>query len=414
MYILYASLSHLPAHHMTHAPVFFQAPHRAMFFGGAIQAVLSMLWWLTILVLRVTGLASPELVLPPSWFHGLLMVYGFFPFFIFGFAMTAGPRWQGYGEVNNRVYVPAFVALAVGWILFYLGLFYSAFLAPGLALVLTGWLIVLAELIKIVRHPAPDRMHIATVALAVTSGTLGVAAFLAFFSGGPVWLAKAALTIGVWWLLLPVYFSVCHRMIPFFSASVLKGYKVIRPVWAFWIVVIASFAHGALSLANLSAWLWMADIPMALCAFWLSHVWQWRRSLEVRILAMLHIGFLWLGFSLLLYSVQSIALLLGANILGLAPLHALVIGFFATTLIGMVSRVSMGHSGRPVAADQLLWWLSLAIQVVALTRLAADVFTAAWTVFVLSAAVAWLVVFGVWVTRFAPFYWRPRIDGKEG
>lgn len=398
---------------MSHTPIFFAAPHRPLFFFGACQALLTMIWWLVDLGLRAHGL-EPVWPLPAAWIHGLLMIYGFFPFFIFGFALTAGPRWQGFDETPVQVYAPAAVVAALGWLSCYLGLWVSALLPLGMALVLAAWFIVLRHFYRIVSHVTPDRMHIATVGLGLAAAALGQALLLAVFSGGPVFLAYAALTLGVWGFLLPVYVTVCHRMIPFFSSTVIKGYKPQRPKWAFYLIVTAGFAHAALSLMALPAWTWLVDAPAAVAALYLSQLWQWRRSLEVKILAMLHLGFLWLGVALLLYAGQSLALLAGHAVLGLAPLHALSIGFFASTLLGMASRVSMGHSGRPVSADSLLWRLFVALQAVVLLRLAADVASGAWLALVMAAGTAWLLVFAVWAARFAPFYWRPRVDGKEG
>lgn len=398
---------------MSHTPVFFAAPHRPLFFFGACQALLTMTWWLVDLGLRSHGL-EPSWPLPGTWIHGLLMIYGFFPFFIFGFALTAGPRWQGFDETPIQVYAPAAVVAALGWVACYAGLWLAALLPVGMALVLAAWFIVLRHFYRIVSHVTSDRMHISTIALALLAAAVGQALLLVVFSGGPVALAYVALTLGVWGFLLPVYVTVCHRMIPFFSSTVIRGYKPQRPRWAFYLILVAGLAHGGLSLLGLPAWTWLADVPGAVAALYLSHLWRLWDSLEVKILAMLHLGFLWLGLALGLYAVQSLALLAGHAVLGLAPLHALTIGFFASTLLGMASRVSMGHSGRPVAADSLLWWLFVGLQTVAVLRLAADVFSGFWLSLVLAAALAWLVVFGVWVARFAPFYWRPRVDGKEG
>ena len=73
---------------------FSSAPHRVMFFAGATQAVLAMLWWAYDLAARYTGLLPYiDWSLPARHGHQFLMIYGLFPLFFFGFIMTAGPRW---------------------------------------------------------------------------------------------------------------------------------------------------------------------------------------------------------------------------------------------------------------------------------------------------------------------------------
>lgn len=74
--------------------VYTAAPHRVLFLPGFIQGVLVMLWWLPDMELRLaggTGLVSAGSPVP--LLHGWLMVYGLFPFFIFGFLFTAAPNW---------------------------------------------------------------------------------------------------------------------------------------------------------------------------------------------------------------------------------------------------------------------------------------------------------------------------------
>jgi uncharacterized protein involved in response to NO len=79
----------------------------------------------------------------------------------------------------------------------------------------------------------------------------------------------------------------------------------------------------------------------------------------------------------------------------------------------MVSRVSLGHSGRRLEADTLTWYCYLGVLAAAVLRVAAEVFpgTMAGSFFMIAAACAWLVSFGVWFARYAPMYWRPRVDG---
>ena len=130
---------------------FTAAPHRVMFFGGALQAVAVMLWWFYELVTRF-GIAGQ----PVSWTiipvaaHAYLMIYGLFPFFMSGFLMTVFPRWMGGSEIPARHFVPAFVFLMPGAAVFYAGLFINTgILAIAVASSLAGWGIVLYALLRV-------------------------------------------------------------------------------------------------------------------------------------------------------------------------------------------------------------------------------------------------------------------------
>ena len=121
--------------------VLFAAPHRPMFLAGAIQTVLTFVPWVWELLARSGALAGPAWPWPPGWVHGLWAIYGVFPFFVFGFLMTAMPRWQGMADTPGTAARRPWLCLVAGWLLFDAGLVVAlpGLLAAGLALVLAGW-----------------------------------------------------------------------------------------------------------------------------------------------------------------------------------------------------------------------------------------------------------------------------------
>ena len=97
----------------------------------------------------------------------------------------------------------------------------------------------------------------------------------------------------------------------------------------------------------------LAEAGMAALLLWLAFRWGLLQSLKIRLLAMLHVGFVWLGlvFALAALSHGLMAATDGARSLGLAPVHALAAGFFGSTLLAMATRVSAGHAGRALHAS---------------------------------------------------------------
>ena len=91
-----------------------KAPHRIAFAAGAFMLALSALWWAAVIMARAAGLELPW-ALSPAAAHGLMMVLGFMPLFIAGFAFTAGPRWLGLPEVPARVLQPPLLSMLGGW-----------------------------------------------------------------------------------------------------------------------------------------------------------------------------------------------------------------------------------------------------------------------------------------------------------
>ena len=127
--------------------VFAAAPHRMLFLAGVAQTLLVMLVWLVELAGRLwPGLAVP-LSIAPVHAHSFLMLFGIFPYFIFGFLFTVYPRWMGAAPIPRRGYVTAFALLVTGQLLAYLGL-YTGRGVLGLAalMILAGWGVALANL----------------------------------------------------------------------------------------------------------------------------------------------------------------------------------------------------------------------------------------------------------------------------
>lgn len=406
---------------MTSNPIswraFSAAPHRMMFFAGATQGVLTILWWLIDLLGRYTSLYAP-LAWPvtPSWAHGFMMIYGFFPFFIFGFLMTVYPNWMNGERVPPRRYLPAFALLAGGQALFYGGLMFGQNILPvAVLVVLAGWTVAYYALLRVLFGAVhPDKLHPAITAVALGLAWSGIAAYALWLAGAGDGFAVFALKAGVWWFLVPVFFTVSHRMIPFFSSRIIDGYHIVRPKWALWTVLGCSAAHGLLEMLGADRWLWLVDIPFVAASLHLT--WHWRifESFKARLLAVLHLGFAWLSLALALSALQSLAALAGYPILGYAPLHALGVGFFASMVLAMATRVTLGHSGRDLVADRVTWILFLAFQAAALARICGDLPLPGHTHFYLLAAVLWLACFIPWWVKYAPVYWRAREDGGAG
>jgi uncharacterized protein involved in response to NO len=117
-------------------------------------------------------------------------------------------------------------------------------------------------------------------------------------------------------------------------------------------------------------------------------------------------------------AVASLASLAGhPGLFGRGPLHLLTVGYIAAMTLGMVSRVSLGHSGRALEADWMTWYGFLALVAVGGVRAAADFAPLAGTpraALLGLSAIAWIAVVASWAARFVPLYLLPRADGRPG
>ena len=406
---LTAALADLPA-------LLASAPHRLMFFAGACAVIVSMLWWACFLGAGYFGHGFPAAPVPAGWAHAVFSQYGMLAPFIFGFLLTVFPRWMGQPALARRHYVPVFAGIFGGYLLAHVGLLgIKPLLLAGIALMLGGWIAGLVALGRVLARAGAKDRHALSCFVALVLGACGLAAFGAFALGAPWPFAFVSIKFGTFALLLPIYFTVCHRMVPFFSASAVgPGYRSFKPAWSLPLLWLLLLVHLMLDLAHHQDWLWLADAPLTVLflVHWIG--WQPWKCMKPGLLAALHIAFAWLPIAFALYTTQSLLAYLDQGfLLGRAPVHALTVGFFGSMLVAMVTRVTQGHSGRPLAMGAIPWLTFALLQGVALLRLHAELATdmPRW---LLVSAFGWLIAFLPWVLRSLWIFATPRADGRPG
>lgn len=395
--------------------LFAASPHRLLFLIGALNVLLAMSWWALWLIdarYRVWSLPQPAVF--AGYMHATVLQYQVFPPFIFGFLLVVFPRWTKQKDLTPKYYLPVGIGLLGGQAMTLVGLVGpEKFLHVGAVLTIIGWAAGLGSLLLVLYRAKEKVRHAVSMSVAISLGLVGLLLYAAYIHVWDPALIIASIKMGSFGLLLPVYFTVAHRMFPFFAGNVVKGYVPYRPLWilvAFWPLTLG---HLALDLLGLPAWLFVVDLPLlALSAYFLYR--NWPRAKAPPLLWVLFYASLWLPISMALFSAQSLwALQTGALILGRAPAHALFVGFFGGLLVAMVTRVTQGHSGRPLVLGRLPAVAFGLIQLVALTRVVGEVLPDA-LLFQTIAAAGWVVAFLPWVLRSAYMYVTPRADGKVG
>jgi uncharacterized protein involved in response to NO len=386
-----------------------------MFLAGALAVLVSMAWWALTWSAGYFGwLGWPAAPVPPGWAHAVFTQYGMLGPFILGFLLTVFPRWLDQPNLTRAHYVPVFVGVFGGYLLAHVGLLGpKSLLIAGLLLMLAGWAAALFALRGALTGKRDQ--HALSCYAALVLGFVGLGAFLAFVLGAPWWLANLSIKLGTSAFLLPVFFTVLHRLVPFFSGNVVgASYRRVKPAWSLPLLWIMLLLRLGLELSHRSAWLWIADMPL-LC-FFLGHglAWQPWKCLRPGLLLAIHLAFAWLPVAFALLSVQSLALLRnGESILGRAPVHALTVGFFGSMMVAMVTRVTQGHAGRPLEMGFIPWLTFGLLQVVALVRIFAEIAPNV-PLWLTIAAFGWLIAFAPWVCRALWIYVTPRADGKPG
>ncbi len=355
----------------------FDAPHIAYFLGGLAQILVALILWALWLLGAFAGAyALPVLPISPVALHGFLMIYGVFPFFVFGFLATTFPRWMQTTPPARRAYRNAFALRAAGLALVYAGLVLGdrAVVFGALTMALGDARLVTALVAVYRRARAPARRGVPVFLWTLAAEVAGLLLYAAaLWRGSPV-SPLIAIRVGLFGFLIPTLFGVSYRMIPFFTASVLAGYRRPPANPKVPMIFLAATAGHAL-LASLDWRAAQAGLDLAIAAVAWYHLVLWFRRDVMRhgLLLLLYAGYAWLGVGFALYAASDAGLAWGRQALGRGPLHALGIGFALSLVIAMATRVTRGHSGRPLASDALSWVALLGVEAAAVLRIAAAI-----------------------------------------
>jgi uncharacterized protein involved in response to NO len=148
----------------------------------------------------------------------------------------------------------------------------------------------------------------------------------------------------------------------------------------------------------------------AACAIRLAG-WQSWHTRRDPLLWSLHAGSAWIVVGMLLVGASD----LGAPIPVASGLHALTAGAIGGTILAVMTRVSLGHTGRPLQLPGGVVWCYALVHAGALARVVAPFFGAeVQRVMLAVSAVAWASAFALFAIRYGAILTRPRPDGVPG
>lgn len=417
----------LPASHVRwHFSTLMRAPHRLAFAAGASILAASSLWWALLLILSAVGVPVHWAV-PRPIAHGVLMAFGYMPLFFVGFLFTAGPKWLGRPSIDARALLRPVATYAFAWIGYIAAVHVDSVAAVVcVALAAAAWTSVVIAFARMVyRSQVADRSHAKLVLGGIWAGALALWCIPLALIVEAFTAARIAVLLGIWGCMAIVYVAVAHRMIPFFTANVVPMLNAWRPMWLLGVFVGTLALELAFAILDLTVWPLGAvvrfvqmslELVSAALLLTMAVKWGLMQSLRVRLLAMLHVGFVWLGLAVLLQAVSHGLMFATGDVmsLGLAPTHALTMGFMGATLLAMATRVSAGHSGRHLVADDLVWTLFWTQQIATVLRIVAAVWPLSPPWLTPLAASIWALASVSWAVRYGLWYGRPREDGKPG
>ncbi|MEH6404481.1 MAG: NnrS family protein, partial [Sneathiella sp.] len=321
----------------------FESGFRIFFLSAALYAALTMALW-SAQMSGALAILEKMIQMPLPLWHAHELLFGFIVAVVAGFLTTAVPVWTGSPRIRG-VELKLLFAL---WLAGRIAIFSSGFIPIWLvALVDIAFLPAVAFSVAKLIIPKKLWKNLGFVPLLLLIAT-GNALFYADLIG---WTEDTALTgiqlsIG---LLILMTVVIGGRVVPFFTSNWLKKQgrpaDTSAPSWiapATILSCLITIIAGAFPLNELVLGA-LNYLTGALILFRLAH-WQGLKTLSDPIMWVLHLGYALMGLGFIAEGLAFTTDLIPE----LLAQHVFTIGGLGVMVLGMMSRIALGHTGRPL------------------------------------------------------------------
>ncbi len=390
----------IPRYRRCGGPALFQAGFRPFFLAAGLWAPASLALWLLFLF----GYVAPPTAADPLLWHMHEMLFGFGVAAVAGFLLTAIPNWTGRLPLQ-------------GWPLVVLWLLWVAGRVIGLASNLSGPIIgaaidlsfLAALLAAITREIVAGRNWrnlpmVAALTLLLTANALMQAQAI-----GLAETATSGVRLGLAVLLIMIAL-VGGRIIPSFTRNWLAKRGDARLPGAFGAVDRFALAATVLGLTA-----WVAALPpmivgpllivAGLAAAIRLARWRGRLTFSEPLLLVLHVGHGWLAIGLAMLGTSEVWHALPSS----SALHALTVGAIGTMTLAVMTRATLGHTGRELTAGLGTMAIFALINGAAVARVGAGLSDGGYLSLLALAGAAWIGAFVLFVLLYGPLLMRPRV-----
>ncbi|KAB7622578.1 NnrS family protein [Alkalilimnicola sp. S0819] len=387
--------------------VLFAHPFRPFFLLLGAYAALVVLVWIA----QFFGFARLPLSMQPSLWHAHEMLFGMVGAAIAGFLLTAMCNWTGAPPLTGRR-LQALVGL---WLL------------GRIAMWLSGWLPALLVALLDLAFLAVLGLHTAQVLrrygnrrnlfLAGIIGLLALANLLmhAEFNGVAM-TARTGMVLGLNLITLMMV-VIAGRITPAFTANWLRMQggapeQVRRPRRLDHAVIVSTALIVPLELFAAPAAM-VGVLALVAAALNGLRLFAWRGWLSAAqpLLWILHLAYVWIVAALSIKGLQPFMQAITPSLW----FHVLGAGAIGTLIIGVITRVCLGHTGRPLRLMRGAVLTYVCVLAAAVLRsLGAVNAGGQYSLLVNLSAVLWAGAFSLFVLLYWPILTRPRPDGRPG
>ena len=385
----------------------FRLGFRPFFLFASIFSILAVGAW----ILNLSGMLHFTPYGGSLWWHSHEMVFGFAFAVIIGFLLTAIQNWTGVPGLRGW---PLFM-LFCSWALARVLLLWDQVPATVAILVdlstplLAGWFLWRSV------YLAKQWRNLFFVPIMLLFALANFVMHWALLDSNMALASQAARTVVL--LVTLVMCVMGGRVIPFFTA---RGTGTERPtaiatveflsLAPLWLFVVINLLQPWLGISEQ----YLTPLPLLAGFANLMRVISWRPwiTLNVPLLWSLHGAYLFIASGLIAYGISMLA---PAQLSITLSLHFLTVGAIGALILGMIARVSLGHTGRPLQVRSRIAVAFALILFAGLVRTLLPMLTPALTLLSYQlSGILWMLAYGIFAIEYWPILTRPRLDGRPG
>jgi len=385
---------------MAAAHPLFRGAFRPFFLGSAGWGLIALALWLSVLA----GLFGLPSRLDAVTWHRHEMLFGFVGAAVAGFMLTAIPNWTGRLPIAGK----PLAALFALWLAARLAVLFSGAVGVVPAAVLDVGFFVLLAVVAAREVLAANNRNLPIVGIVLLFAAANAADHAAA-AGLPV-IADLGWRLGLSLVVLLISL-VGGRITPSFTRNwlVKRGLDRRLPVQPgrFDLAVIAVTALALLAWMTAPAGPVVGSLLLAAAALQLARLGRWGgwRSSRDPLVLVLHLAYAWIPVGLALLALSS----LDGGVAQSAGVHALTAGAMGTMILAVMTRASLGHTGRELRANGATVAIYALATLGALVRVAGSLGWADHGPAMQVSGLAWGGALLLFLAAYAPVLWRLKL-----
>ncbi|WP_286263495.1 NnrS family protein [Thalassotalea atypica] len=380
-------------------PAILELAFRPFFLLGALFSVIALIMW----SLLLNGSISTAIYGGSLWWHIHEMLFSFATAIITGFLLTAVQNWTGVPSISGKKLMWLVLLWLSARVLFFMpALVPQWFIAvidvsflPAVAIAL-GYPIVKVKLWR----------NLMFIPILLAMASTNIAMHVAAINNDPMLMSNASTAMVL--MVTLVMTIMGGRVFPMFTANGTQTSRVATIEWLDTTTITSTVFVIFITLGVIDISGAIKAILLFSCAFFhIIRVARWKVWVTLRtpLVWSLHFSYWCIPIGLIIFGLSEISPMFTHS----QAIHTLTVGAMGSMILSMISRVSLGHTGRQIIVGKAMTFALVAIIFSFVVRVFGGYWLEDYMEVINTAVFFWVVGYGSFFVLYLPILTKPRV-----